>query len=119
MSNRPDVLIVDDGELMLVRKLLRELGVAYWHLAGKSIQNLPEVKRVLIGSSKLAARLCISRTRPKPGEGATWIAFVPSGSKSQSRVLRQAGFNFLVPDNVHPAPLRLLLARGIYDGANT
>lgn len=33
--------------------------------------------------------------------------------------MRQAGFNFLVPDNVHPAPLRLLLARGIYDGAIT
>ena len=33
--------------------------------------------------------------------------------------MRQAGFNFLVPDNVHPAPFRLLLARGTYDGANT
>lgn len=119
VSNRPDVLIIDDGELILVRKLLRELGVAYWHLAGKSIQSLPEAKRVLIASSKLASRLRLSRTRPKPGEGPTWIAVVPSGSKSQSRVLRQAGFDFLVPDNVHPAPLRLLLARGIYDGANT
>ena len=46
MSNQPDVLIVDDGELMLVHKLLRELSVVYWHLAGKSIQNLPEAKKV-------------------------------------------------------------------------
>jgi len=46
MSNRPDVLIIDDGELMLVHKLLRELSVVYWHLAGKSIQNLPEAKKV-------------------------------------------------------------------------
>ena len=119
MAKRPEVLIVDDGELVLARRLLRELEVPYWHLAGKSIQTLPRPTQVLIATSKLASRLDISRTRPKPGEGPTWIAVVPSGSKSQSRVLRQAGFDFLVPDNVHPAPMRLLLARGVYDGANT
>jgi hypothetical protein len=47
------------------------------------------------------------------------MACVRGRSKTQRARLRQAGFDLLVPDNVHPAALLLLLRRAVFDGENT
>jgi len=120
MGTKPKALIVDDGELELARALLYELGVPFWHLRASNLKPpVPDVERLLITTSQAAVALRHERARPKPDEPPTWIAFVPSDSKSQRRLLRSAGFDFLVPYQVHPAALRLLITRALYDGDNT
>jgi len=113
-------LVVDDGELHVARAVLNQLGVPFTHLRGEHVvKKLPDAGRLLVITARLAVALGVSRTRPKPGEPPFWLAFSPSESKSQRRLLRQAGFDYTIPEQVHPASLRLLMARALYEGENT
>ena len=44
---------------------------------------------------------------------------MPTDSKTQRRILRAAGFDYLVPEHVHPSALQLLLQQALYAGENT
>ena len=120
MSRRPRALIVDDGELRLARVLLSQIGVSFSHLRASELRTpLPRVKYLMITTARSAVALNLQRQRPKPGDPPTWIAVVPTDSKSQRKVLRVAGFNYLVPEHVHPSALQLLLQQAVYAGENT
>ena len=116
----PKVLIIDGGELRLVRVLLNQLGIGFSHVrADLAAGTSPDAERLLVVPAQTAVALKLDRTRPKNGGPPMWLAFVKDDSRSQRRVLRQAGFDFTVPETVHPAALRLLLARAMFDGENT
>ncbi len=116
----PKNLLIDDGELDLVRALFVELGVDYEEVQGSKAQpalSLPTA--LLVTTAPFAASLKLNRTRTKRPDEPTWLAFIEADSRTQSRLLRDAGFDFIVPQRVHPAALRLLLARGCFDGDDT
>lgn len=112
-------LVIDNaGELSLVRAMLQELGVECFHLRGSKHDVLPTARRLLVTTGPIAVELGLTRSRGgKPD--ATWMACVRGRSKTQRARLRQAGFDLLVPENVHPAALLLLLRRAVYEGENT
>src|SRR4030095_4645426 len=86
MADNPSVLIVDDGELGDVRRLLDELGVAYRHLRGGAVPTpLAAPQALLVSTARRAA-------------------------------LRRQGYDFLVRPPVHRESLRLLLLRTLYTG---
>ena len=115
MSQDPKVLIVDGGELRLVRVVLNQLGAAFSHVRGDMLGQLPDPQRLLVVPAPLAVSLKINRTRPKDGGPPMWLAFVQDDSRSLRRLLRQAGFDFTVPTNVHPSALRLLIGRALFE----
>jgi hypothetical protein len=112
-------LVIDTaGELALVRAMLDDLKVHCLHLRGSKHDTLPHARRLLVTTGPLAVELGLSRSRGTQPE-ATWMACVRGRSKTQRARLRQAGFDLLVPENVHPAALLLLLRRALYEGENT
>jgi len=113
-------LVIDHaGELSLIRAMLLELGVDFFHARGeKQADGIPRARRLLVATGPVAVELGLTRSRgSKPG--ATWMACVRGRSKTQRARLRQAGFDLVVPENVHPAALLLLLRRALYEGENT
>jgi hypothetical protein len=112
-------LVIDArGELALLRAMLEDLGVQCIHLRGpKHHDVLPQPRRLLAVTGPLAVELGLTRSRGNPA--ATWMACVRGRSKTQRARLRQAGFDLLVPENVHPAALLLLLRRAVFEGENT
>ncbi len=120
MSGRPRALIVDDGELRLPRVLLSQIGVPFSHLCPSELRPpMPSVESLMITTARLAIANHLWRQRPKAGEPPTWIAVVPTDSKTQRKILRAAGFDYLVPEHVHPSALKLLLQQALYAGENT
>jgi hypothetical protein len=106
------------GELALVRAMLADLGADCVHLRGAKHDVLPRPRRLLVTTGPLAVELGLARSRGT-APTATWMACVRGRSKTQRARLRQAGFDLLVPENVHPAALLLLLRRAVYEGENT
>jgi PilZ domain-containing protein len=113
-------LVIDArGELALVCAMLEDLGADCIHLKNaKQRDPLPNPRRLLVTTGPLAVELGLTRSRGAT-PGATWMACVRGRSKTQRARLRQAGFDLLVPENVHPAALLLLLRRAVFDGENT
>jgi hypothetical protein len=112
-------LVIDSsGELALVRAMLQDLGVECVHLRGAKHDALPRPRRLLVTTGPIAVELGLSRSRGTQ-PGSTWMACVRGRSKTQRARLRQAGFDLLVPENVHPAALLLLLRRAVFEGENT
>jgi hypothetical protein len=120
MSTRPTALVIDEGELDLAACLLEDLGVGFARLRGSKVPRpLPYPKRLLLTTAPLAVALGCRRVRGASTEPPFWMAFVRGSIKSQRAVLRQAGFDYLIPERVHPAALRLLLQRALFDGEPT
>jgi hypothetical protein len=119
VAERPTVLLIDEGELALIRGMLDDLGVQYTWLRKSRISGpIPQPQCLLVTTATFAMELRLRRERSVE-EGATWLALASPGSRTQRGVLRQAGFDLLVPFNVHPAALLLLLRRAVFDGADT
>jgi hypothetical protein len=119
-SIKPKILLVDEGELDLVRALLAELGADYQEIqASRARRPLPLPTTLLVTAAAHAITARLHRTRNRRPEEPSWLAFVEGESRMQSRLLRDAGFDLVVPDRVHPAALRLLLARGCFQGDDT
>ena len=117
--SRPRALVIDDGELLLARTILLHLGLDFRHLRGDEVPDpLPQPDELFMISARLAVALDVSRQGGKSVDAPVWIAFVPGESKSQRQFLRRSGFDFLVPEHVHPGALRLLIRRAIYRGTN-
>lgn len=120
MSSHPLALLIDDGELCLVRALLEDIGGEFWHLRGSKVERpIPSPARLLITTARLAVALPCRRTRKGDGTDPVWMAFVQGNSKTLRQLLRRNGFDFLIPEPVHPAALRLLMMRAVFDGADT
>lgn len=117
MQPRRSVLVIDDGELDVVREVLEELGIEFDHVAGAKVREPGEPpERLLVTTAALAVAGRWRRGRRAVHEPPIWVAFVTDELKSQRRALRDAGFDFLVRPPVHPAALRLLFLRALYEG---
>ena len=120
MSSTPPVLLIDDGELCLVRALLDDIGVGFQHLRGSKLEPpVPFPAQLLITTARRALALPGRRTRRGDGTDPVWMALVQGSSKTQHQLVRLKEFDFVIPERVHPAALRLLILRAVFDGANT
>ncbi len=117
MSGRPEIVIVDDGELDDVRALLDEIGASFvrWRKSNAPA-HLVEPTRLLVATASLAVSLRYRRVQRSERNGATWIAFVDGDSRSQRTYLANAGFNFLIRRPVHKGALRMLVQRALWSG---
>jgi hypothetical protein len=115
----PTAVVIDaEGELEIVCGMLSELGVDHvYHQGSKADPPLADPRCLLISTAVQAIEMGWRRNKA-PG-AATWLACVRGRSKTQRTLLRQAGFDMLVPDNVHPAALFLLLRQACFQGENT
>lgn len=111
----PRIWILDDGELGQVRAVLHELRLDFTHReTSEQVDALsvpPEVG-ILFATPRAAVRL----EGRRPAGSSTWIAVAHGESKTQRVMLRKAGFDFVVPDEVHPAALRQLILRSFFQG---
>ena len=117
MGPEPAILLIDDGELQLVRELLDGLGVEYAEeSAAKCDGPPPRPSSLLVTTSRTALSRGLARG---PGRGPprpVWIAFLAGNTKTQRSPLERAGFDFLVREPVHPAALSLLLLHALFQG---
>ena len=118
MDSRSKVLLLDDGDLFRIERMLKEFEVDLEHLRGDVIREdlegspdvvIATVKRILA----LEESVDLAGLPGKP----VWIA-VHSQDFLPLRVrLRKLGVHFLVQSSVGSEALRLLLAHAVYRGS--
>jgi len=115
MSFPPSVLLLDDGELGDVRRLLDELGVDFVHLRGASISDGLEPPRDLLLTTARRAQTIPRGVSP---DGSTPVRVVVANEEAETlrERLRRDGVDFLVRRPVHSEALRLLVLRALYRG---
>lgn len=116
-TSQLSVLLVDDGELEDVRRLLGELGIDFAHVRGGAVPSRLEAPRDLFVTTMRRAKLARAWPHASDGTlGPVRIAVVDEDSPSARTSLRRMGFAYLVRRPVHPAALKLLLLRALYRG---
>ena len=117
MQQQSSVLLIDDGELDDVRRLLREIGAETSDLRGGAIPESVSPPRDLLITTSRRARVAEGWPAPigDPPHPVK-IAVVTEDSITARRMLRLMGFDFLVRRPVHPEALRLLLMRCVFRG---
>jgi len=117
LDSIPKILLLDDGDLIRIRRMLAEFEVELEHLRGEVIrEDLEEPRDVIIATVKrilaLEGVVDLSELPGKP----VWIA-VHSQDFLPLRVrLRKLGVHFLVQTSVGSEALRLLLLHSVYQG---
>jgi hypothetical protein len=106
------VLLIDEGELDDVARLLERIGVNLTRARGDGLDDLPAVSPALLVTT---ARHALSLPAGA-ADAPVRVAVASDGSRTLRGALRRAGFDFLVNRPVHPEALRLLLARLVYRG---
>jgi hypothetical protein len=115
VSERPNITVIDDGELEDIRAILEELGCDFTHWSKPQVPlGVREPRQLLVTTASRAASIGLRRDEPLDPFAPTWVVVSPSRLQAQRRQFLQAGFNFLVCRPVHPAALRLLLQRALY-----
>ncbi len=115
--SRPDIVVIDQGELCDVLELLDELEVEFEHFSKMSLPTpRPEPAKLLITTAASAAGMEYQRAPGRVADRPVWIAVTDSDSRSQRRAILQSGFDYIVRRPVHPRALRLLLERALYKG---
>ncbi len=117
MGHEPAILLIDDGELHLVRELLDGLEVEYAEESSAKCDGpTPQPSALLVTTSRVALSRGLARGPSEGPRRPVWIAFLAGNTKSQRSPLERAGFDFLVREPVHPAALRLLLLHALVQG---
>ncbi len=115
MSQQPEVLLLDDGELDDIEDMLTELGVAHTRVRWRAmVPGQPWPTRLLITTPGGAARLG-PRHEEASGPVAA-IALLEEDAPAPTAGLREAGFDYLVRRPVHPVALRMLVVNCVYAG---
>jgi hypothetical protein len=114
MAFPPSVLLLDDGELGDVRRLLDDLSVDYVHLRGASISDGLEAPRDLLLTTTRRAQT-IPRG-PNGDAGPVRVVVANEDAETLRDHLRRHGVDFLVRRPVHSEALRLLVLRALYRG---
>ena len=113
----PAILLIDDGELQLVRELFDELAVEYAEESSdKSDGAPPGTRTLLVTTARVALQRGLTRGPDSGPPRPVWIAFLSGNTKTQRSRLERAGFDFLVREPVHRAALRLLLLHALFQG---
>jgi len=115
MAFPPSVLLLDDGELSDVRRLLEDIGVDFVHLRGASISDGLEPPRDLLLTT---ARRAQTIPRGTANEGGVPVRVVVASEEAETlrERLRRDGVDFMVRRPVHSEALRLLVLRALYRG---
>src|SRR5262245_21306574 len=111
-----EILLIDDGELEIVRAVLSGLELEFEHWRASKLEapsSLPAGPRLLVTTGRFATQM---NARQPDQLGAHWIAVVEGDSKTQRTRLRKAGFDYLIPFQSHAAVVRSLLLKCIYRG---
>jgi len=117
MAFPPSVLLLDDGELTDVRRLLDDLGVDFVHLRGAGIGDGLEPPRDLLLTTARRAQT-IPQQAGAGGGAAGPVRVVVANEEAETlrERLRQGGVDFLVRRPIHSEALRLLVLRALYRG---
>ena len=109
----PSVLLLDDGELEDIQRVLEDLKVPFARVRGGAIvSGTPAPRDLLISTPRR-----IDAVVPASGNAApVRIVVVSEDSTGLRDRLRRSGFDYLVRRPVHPEALRLLLVRSLYRG---
>lgn len=117
MTDVPQILLLDDGELDEVVSVLENLELSFTRLRGGEIpEELAPPSELLIATPRRAGR--VRRGSPpgtRAGRPVRTIA-VEEDSTAMRRMLRRMGFHMLVRLPSQPAIWRLLIRRAIYQG---
>jgi hypothetical protein len=111
------ILILDDGELSDVARLLDELGLEFRRLRGGEASGpLPPPTELLITTPRRAQVVRRGSPRGTPAGRPVRIIAVEEDSTAMRRMLRRMGFHLLVRLPCEPAIWRLLIRRALYQG---
>ncbi len=117
MANNPSVLILDDGELDDVQKILEDLQVDFGRVRGGAIApNTPHPRALLMATPRRISAVSKIGDVPAGEDPPVRVVVVDQDSKTLRDQLRQVGFDYLVRRPVHPEALRLLVMHSLYRG---
>ena len=117
MANIPAVLILDDGELDDVQRILEELEVEFGRVQGGAIApNTPHPKSLLMATPRRISAVSAIDAASGDEDPPVRVVVVDQDSKTLRDQLRQVGFDYLVRRPVHPEALRLLVMHSLYRG---
>jgi hypothetical protein len=116
MARGPSVLLLDDGELDDIQRLLEETGVPYARVRGGAIvDGTPPPQDLLISTPRRIE--AVRKVGSQPDAPAlVRLVVVNEDSNTLREQLRRCGFDYLVRRPVHPEALRLLVLRCLYRG---
>jgi hypothetical protein len=116
MSEAPSVLLLDDGELEDLARVLREADVPFARLRGESVGiEMAPPRDLLVCTPRRASAV----RRPAAGErGARPIRVISvvEDSRAMRLMLREMGFQLLVRRPTHAEVWRLLVRRALFGG---
>ena len=111
----PSVLLLDDGELEDIQRMLEELRVPLARIRGGAIvSGTPAPRDLLIATPRRID--AVVPPNAAVGSGPVRIVVVNEDSTGLRERLRRSGFDYLVRRPVHPEALRLMLLRSLYRG---
>jgi hypothetical protein len=114
MAGSPAVLLLDDGELDDIQRMLEEMRVPYGRVRGGAIvRGTPPPADLLISTPR---RIDAVRATASISHDPLRIVVVDEDSTTLRDQLRRVGFDYLVRRPVHPEALRLLLLHSLYKG---
>jgi len=118
MSAAPTVLLVDDGELDTVARLVKELGVPHLRLRGGEIgAEIPLPTKLLVVTPRHVSKLRLdSAAERAAGSSPTRVVAVREDSPSMRQMMRRYGIQLLVREPSHAEVWRLLVQRALYQG---
>ena len=117
MANIPEVLILDDGELDDVQRILEELEVEFGRVQGGAIApNTPHPRSLLMATPRRISAVSAIDAASGDEDPPIRVVVVDQDSKTLRDQLRQVGFDYLVRRPVHPEALRLLIMHSLYRG---
>ena len=111
----PSVLLLDDGELEDIQRILEELQVPVARIRGGAIVTGTPAPRDLLISTPRRIDAVVPPNAAE-GSGPVRIVVVSEDSTGLRERLRRSGFDYLVRRPVHPEALRLMLLRSLYRG---
>ena len=118
LSQRPKVLVIDDGELGRIREVLGEFDVDLEHLRGHVIrQDLEGSFDVVIAAVKRILEFEDSVDLAELAGKPTWVAVHGQDFLPLRVRLQKMGIHFLVQSSVGSAALHLLLMHVLYKGS--
>lgn len=115
MGSAPSVLLLDDGELDDIHRMLGELSIPCARIRGGAIvKGTPPPRDLLIATPRRieAVREAVGDVQDPPVR----VMVVNEDSNALRTQLRRSGFDYLVRRPVHVEALRLLLLHCLYKG---
>jgi CheY-like chemotaxis protein len=117
MPQSVSVLLLDDGELDDVQKLLESMRIPYGRVRGSSIvSGMEGPTDLLIATPRRIEAVRDVRDDHPEGSAPVRIVVTSEDSNTLREQLRRTGFDYIVRRPVHPEALRLLILHALYAG---